>query len=85
MERIERKFVQAREKGELALVLYVTAGDPSPEHTIEVVVKGAQAGADMFEIGIPFSLTRLLTVQQFRLLLTEPLSEGLKWRRFWRW
>jgi tryptophan synthase alpha chain len=55
MERIERKFVQAREKGELALVLYVTAGDPSPEHTIEVVVKGAQAGADMFEIGIPFS------------------------------
>ena len=55
MERIEQQFMQAREKSELALVLYVTAGDPSPEHTVEVVVRGAQAGADVFEIGIPFS------------------------------
>lgn len=55
MERLESKFKQARENGELALVLYVTAGDPSPEHTVEVVVRGAEVGADVFEIGIPFS------------------------------
>ncbi len=55
MERLKRAFEQARERSELALVLYVTAGDPSPEHTIEAVVQGAQAGADVFELGIPFS------------------------------
>ncbi len=55
MEGLERKFLLARQNKELALVLYVTAGDPSPEHTVEAVVCGAEAGADVFEIGIPFS------------------------------
>lgn len=55
MERLERKFTSARQNKELSLVLYVTAGDPSPEHTVETVVRGAEAGADVFEIGIPFS------------------------------
>lgn len=55
MERVERKFSLTRENGELALVVYVTAGDPSPEYTVEVAIKGAEAGADIIEIGIPFS------------------------------
>ncbi len=55
MERLERKFTSARQNKELSLVLYVTAGDPSPEHTVETVFRGAEAGADVFEIGIPFS------------------------------
>ena len=55
MKRLERKFTSVRQNKELALVLYVTAGDPSPEHTVETVVRGAEAGADVFEIGIPFS------------------------------
>ncbi len=55
MERLKRAFEQARERNELVLVLYVTAGDPSPEHTVNAVVQGAQAGADVFELGIPFS------------------------------
>jgi len=55
MERLERKFTSARQNKELSLVLYVTAGDPSPEHTVETVIRGAEAGADVFEIGIPFS------------------------------
>ncbi len=55
MERLEKRFEETRQRNELALVLYVTAGDPSPEHTIDVVVRSAEVGADVFEIGIPFS------------------------------
>ncbi len=55
MERLQRQFERVRARNELALVLYVTAGDPSPEHTVETVIRGAEAGADVFEIGIPFS------------------------------
>lgn len=55
MVRLEQRFEKTRQSKELALVLYVTAGDPSPEHTVEVVIRGAEAGADVFEIGIPFS------------------------------
>lgn len=55
MERLKRRFEQVRTRDELGLVLYVTAGDPSPELTVEAVVSGAEAGADVFEVGIPFS------------------------------
>lgn len=55
MERLVRCFERVRERDELALVLYVTAGDPSPELTVETVLRGAEAGADVFELGIPFS------------------------------
>ncbi|MCS7265502.1 MAG: tryptophan synthase subunit alpha [Armatimonadetes bacterium] len=55
MERLISKFEQVRKRNEIALVLYVTAGDPSPELTVETVVRGFETGADVFEIGIPFS------------------------------
>ncbi len=55
MERLVQRLEETRCRGELALVLYVTAGAPSPERTVEAVVKGAAAGADVFELGIPFS------------------------------
>lgn len=55
MERLKQRFGQVRSQNELALVLYVTAGDPSPEHTIDFVVRSAELGVDVFEIGIPFS------------------------------
>ncbi|GBD00037.1 Tryptophan synthase alpha chain [bacterium HR17] len=55
MERLHRCFERLREQKTLALVLYVTAGDPSPEQTVEAVLRGTEAGADVFELGIPFS------------------------------
>ncbi|MCS7191994.1 MAG: tryptophan synthase subunit alpha [Armatimonadetes bacterium] len=55
MERLKHKFDQVRKRNEIALVLYLTAGDPSPELTVETVLQGAKIGADVFEIGIPFS------------------------------
>ena len=52
---IEDKFVQLREKGEKALVLFVTAGDPSLEDLPEILAALHEGGADLIEVGIPFS------------------------------
>lgn len=55
MSRLETRFAQLRASGEKALVCFVTAGDPFPDATADVVEALAQGGADAIEIGIPFS------------------------------
>jgi tryptophan synthase alpha chain len=53
--RISRCFRALQERGEGALIAYVAAGDPSLEATRRIVIAMAQAGADLVELGIPFS------------------------------
>jgi len=53
--RISRRFAQLREAGELGIVAYITAGDPTLEATHKFVLSLAEAGADVIELGIPFS------------------------------
>ena len=53
--RIERRFHALREGGRAGLVPFVTAGDPSPEATVPVLHALVEAGADLLELGIPFS------------------------------
>jgi tryptophan synthase alpha chain len=53
--RIFRKFRELAEKGELGLVAYITAGDPSLDATEKIVLAAAAAGADVIELGVPFS------------------------------
>jgi tryptophan synthase alpha chain len=53
--RIERKFRALADVGELGLVAYVTAGDPSLEASATIVLAAAEAGADIIELGVPFS------------------------------
>jgi tryptophan synthase alpha chain len=55
MTRISRCFSELRNKGEKALVLYLTAGDPSLKKTLEIIPELEKAGADLMEIGVPFS------------------------------
>ncbi|HEX6068231.1 MAG TPA: tryptophan synthase subunit alpha [Longimicrobiaceae bacterium] len=50
-----RAFAEAREQGRGALVVYTTAGYPEPERGLEVLLTLADAGADVLELGIPFS------------------------------
>jgi tryptophan synthase alpha chain len=52
---IARTLEHARGRGELALVAYVTAGFPSPGAWISAAREIADAGADVLEVGIPFS------------------------------
>ena len=53
--RIERKFRALADAGELGLIAYITAGDPSLEASAKIVLAAAEAGADIVELGVPFS------------------------------
>ena len=55
MSRISTRFAALRESGELGIVAYITAGDPCLEATRRFVLALAEAGADVIELGIPFS------------------------------
>jgi tryptophan synthase alpha chain len=53
--RIERRFAALREEGRAGLVTYLTAGDPDPDTAARLFSGLAAAGADLIEIGMPFS------------------------------
>jgi tryptophan synthase alpha chain len=53
--RISKRFAALRESGELGIVAYITAGDPTLDATHKFVLALADAGADVIELGIPFS------------------------------
>src|SRR5471032_1848990 len=60
--RIDRKFRELKKRGQKAFVPYITAGDPKPEATPELVWALERAGADIVELGVPFS---------------DPLADGI--------
>jgi len=53
--RITRRFAELRDSGEMGIVAYITAGDPSFAATLKFVLAMAEAGADVIELGVPFS------------------------------
>jgi len=55
VNRIERCFEALREQGRAGLVTYLTAGDPDLETSVRLFAGLAPAGADLIEIGMPFS------------------------------
>jgi tryptophan synthase alpha chain len=55
LSRIERRFAQLRAEGRAGLVIYLTAGDPDPDTSLALFQGLAGAGADLIEIGMPFS------------------------------
>ncbi len=55
MTRLGESFARLRGRGERALVAYVTAGDPSLDATRRLVLEAARCGADVVELGVPFS------------------------------
>ena len=55
MSRLEQTFAELRERGRPGLVTYVTAGDPDLARSPDVVRALARGGADVIEIGVPFS------------------------------
>ncbi len=61
MSRIAGRFEQLADSGRKALIAYVVAGDPAPEATVPLLHALVAAGADILELGVPFS---------------DPMSEG---------
>ncbi|MFQ5330198.1 MAG: tryptophan synthase subunit alpha [Thermodesulfobacteriota bacterium] len=55
MGRIEATFERLRGRGEKALITFITAGDPDLETTGELIIEFERRGADIIELGIPFS------------------------------
>jgi len=53
--RISRRFQELRASGEMGVVAFITAGDPSLEATEKFVLALAESGADVIELGVPFS------------------------------
>ncbi|THX11039.1 tryptophan synthase-like protein [Aureobasidium pullulans] len=61
MEHIKRTFAQAKQESRPALVTYVTAGFPTPEETPDIMLAMEAGGADVIELGMPF---------------TDPIADG---------
>ena len=53
--RIAHAFAKARQENRKALVLYLTAGDPDAETSRRLLLAAARAGADILEVGVPWS------------------------------
>jgi tryptophan synthase alpha chain len=59
--RIDRRFAELKTEGRAALVTFLTAGDPDPETSLALVQALPTAGADVIELGMPF---------------TDPMADG---------
>lgn len=55
MGRIEETFAELKAQGKTALIPYITAGDPRPGATVALMHRLVNKGADMLELGVPFS------------------------------
>jgi len=55
VNRLRKRMASLREDGKTALVIYLTQGDPTPEVSADIAVAAAEAGADVLELGVPFS------------------------------
>jgi tryptophan synthase alpha chain len=53
--RLTARFAELRRRGERALIPYFTAGDPSLDITRQLVLEAVRQGADIVELGVPFS------------------------------
>lgn len=55
MNRIDQRFKELKADGRCALIPYVTAGHPRPDTSVEILHAAVAAGADLVELGMPFS------------------------------
>src|SRR5437588_7330045 len=59
--RIDARFAELRREGRAALVTFLMAGDPDPKTSLDIIKALPKAGADIIEIGMPF---------------TDPMADG---------
>lgn len=55
MSRIAKRFAELQQNNRKALIPYITAGDPEPAVTVPLMHAMVKAGADILELGVPFS------------------------------
>jgi len=55
LTRISRLFERLKQEGRPGLIAYLTAGDPAPHRTASLIAALERGGADLIELGVPFS------------------------------
>jgi tryptophan synthase alpha chain len=55
MNLIDQRFAELKSSGESALIPFLTVGDPSVEATLEIILEMERAGANLLELGVPYS------------------------------
>lgn len=55
MNRMDVTFKRLKEQNKTALIPFLTVGDPSPELTVDIIAELEAAGADIVELGVPYS------------------------------
>ena len=55
VSRIDARFAALKREGRAGLITYLTCGDPDTESFAQILAGLPQAGADLIEIGVPFS------------------------------
>ena len=55
MNRIDARFQDLKKQGKKAFIPYITAGDPTLDRTMDIVLSLEKAGVDVIELGVPFS------------------------------
>lgn len=55
MTRIQKTFADLKSKNQKAFTAFITAGDPSLEHTLKIILALEKAGVNIIELGVPFS------------------------------
>ncbi|CAM3395153.1 tryptophan synthase subunit alpha [Marinicrinis lubricantis] len=55
MNRIDQKFAELKASGQTAYIPFISIGDPSLETSLEIIAELEKAGADMVELGVPYS------------------------------
>lgn len=55
MNLIDERFAELKSRGETALIPFLTVGDPSTQATLEIILEMERAGADLMELGVPYS------------------------------
>ncbi len=84
MSRIDQTFKRLRKKGQAALIPFVVAGDPDLEKTEALIFKMAESGADIIELGVPYSnpLADGPTIQAAH---RRALENGIHLREIFQW
>ncbi|MDD9267652.1 tryptophan synthase subunit alpha [Paenibacillus sp. GCM10023248] len=55
MNRIDQRFAELKERGETAMIPFLTIGDPSLQASLELILEMERSGADLIELGVPYS------------------------------
>lgn len=82
MNRIDAAFASLRQRGEKGLILYLTVGDPDLETTRLCALAVAAEGADVIELGFPFS-DPIADGPIIQAASARALAGGMKWEKVW--